>query len=160
MINLGRYPGKGLMNYYIPRKTVDYILEISSGFLLFFAWGISLYPLILDSAYAQPYDIWLFLLVFTLIALLILTLNRISTKHYNFPVPVHEGNIIIQLFLAHRFLRVMTLCLSLTAFLYSLSQSLYLGGIGSPALSWIANRFLLLLFPLLIIYYFIARRYR
>ena len=159
MINLGRHSGKGWPNHYIPRQAADYILEGITIILLAISWALCIVPSILEGP--SPETPWVFMGVFTgIIALLLLMLNRISTKHYNFPVRIHEGNIVNQLFLAHRFIRILALALSLIPFVLVISTSPYLAQFHIPSFDIMVRFVPLLIFPILIVYFIIANKYK
>lgn len=123
MISIGNHSGKGLPNYYIHRRTLDYILETVTLLLVLGTWLICFMQILPEGKDAERFSYYLPMLIISLIGLFTLLLpNRVPTKYYNFPVPVHKDNIINQLFLAHRAFRSIGGIMSLMAFLQALSS--------------------------------------
>lgn len=159
MINLGGHPGKGWPDYYIPRQVVDYVLEGISIVLLVIAWGTYIVHLLLEKPLEST--TWMPMGVLTFVIVLFLLLpNRVSTKRYNFPVQIREGNIVNQLFIAHRFMRTLVVILSISLFTVILDLNPNLLPLELSFYSEIIPGIPFLLIPVLIIYFIIAYRYR
>jgi hypothetical protein len=157
MINLGHFPGKGLPNYYIQKSKVDYVLEGLSVLALIAGWLIALLSGG-DNASPAGNDRYIVMIVATAVtAAFLLMPNRVSTRWYNFPVRVHEGNVVTQLFLVHKFLRVFNLLINL--FLLATVVSLCSTVLDGKEV-FLHVPFLGLMLLFLGVYYYYAHKYK
>ena len=112
MINLGPYPGKNCPDVHFRPTVIDRVLECAALIVVLATW-VGIYWLYEIEDVSLSADVWMaggfsvFSYLFMGIA------GYLPIRFINFPVRVTERNVAVQYLLATRFIRVMTVILSL-----------------------------------------------
>lgn len=152
MINLGIYSGKSAPEVRFSPTALDRILEVAALLAVLAVWGGVCWLSVRTEGRLSP-DVWMTgggaLLCFLLVGMS----AYLPVRHFNFPVRVDARNVAVQYLLAVRLVRVLNVWLCLTFFLALFREHYAFARIGL-LLS------LLLLVPVLLVYYLLAFRYK
>lgn len=174
MLNISPMYKQNLPNVRIPRTFTDKIMETLAAILLVLVWGLAVifYHKLPDiipihfniSGEADRWGGKVYLFIMAGIASLAMIGTGISsyfpTRMTNFPIRITENNMLPQLILVSHYLRILNLLLGILfiVILCSMSESLF--PMFHGLFNVLAGIVVILIMLSILIYYFLARRYR
>ncbi|MCC8187036.1 MAG: hypothetical protein LIP08_05875 [Bacteroides sp.] len=158
MFNLGFYSGRKAPAIRLAPTLLDRVMELVALLLLIAAWVLILIPYFRGKI---ENDNWLIsMIVSTGIFAWVAWTGYMPVRYINFPVRVHEGNVVIQYLYATRFGRVLNIILQLCC----VSSVLYFAGgyygVSYETVKWIFLAVAGLFLGTMIVYYIWALQRR
>ncbi len=112
MLNLGFYSGRNMPNIRLTPTMADRIMELLALLLLIGGWVFAFVTHVKGGIEFSK-DLWISLGINTFAFLLAAGIAYIPIRFVNFPVRVHEGNMVVQYRYATRFCRVLNIVIQL-----------------------------------------------
>ncbi|MCD8030663.1 MAG: hypothetical protein LUF85_07555 [Bacteroides sp.] len=158
MFNLGFYSGRKAPDIRLAPTRLDRVMELVALLLLIAAWVLILVPYFKGET---ENDNWLIsMIVSTAVFALVAWTGYMPVRFINFPVRVHEGNVVIQYLYATRFGRVLNIILQLCCVSGVLCFTGGYYGISYETVKWIFLAVAGLFLGAMIVYYILAFMHR
>lgn len=158
MINLGPHSGGNMPPVYLPPTLIDRIMELLSILLAVAVWVLVI--LFHSNLQVAPQKLFSPPVIMTVLSVLFLWSSRAPIRFYNFPVRLTERNYVMQLFLARRLSRVVSIIINLLFLCTVLNEAESLFAVKAGLFAMLRVVCIVLIVLSLAVYYFFAFRYK